>query len=233
MSSNYASPMRTLSGRSGAFAAILAVSLGLAWGEAAAQVLYKWTDTDGKIQYSDQPPKNFTGAVTRLEPDEQPLPPSLPARPRAPAKAITSGEEPPPVIVDSAGQRRELRRTLESDVVRARRKLESAKAALDATPSPQDDERQVIQQKVEKGHPTPGAGSASTGGMLGSGGMHGGTTRSNCKTVKGNDGKTITTCPTAVPNDAFYDRIKGLEEAVRVAEEELAAAERAYRRGVD
>lgn len=225
--------MRTVSGRSGAVAAVLAVSLGLAWCEAAAQVLYKWTDAEGKVQYSDRAPKNFTGAVTRLEPDEQPVPSMpTPGKPLPGATAVQVGEE-RPAAPDSAGQRRALRLKLEYDVALARRKLESARAALEASPSPQDDERQVIQQKREKGNPAPGPGSASTGGMLGSGAMHGGTPRSNCRTVKGNDGKTITTCPTAVPNDAFYDRINALEEAVTVAEKELAAAEQAYRRGVD
>ena len=213
-----------------AFAAILAIALAVACGEAAAQVLYKWVDKDGKTQYSDRPPKDFTGVVTRMEPDEQPAP--VPAW-KAPVPRASAKAEEPAAAPDYAAQRREMRRKLEAAVAAARLKLESARAALEAAGSPQDDERQVIQQKVDKDHPAPGAGSASTGGMQGSGGMHGGVARSNCKTVKGNDGKTVTTCPTMVPNDAFYDRIKGLEDAVKAAEEELAAAEQAYRRGVD
>lgn len=40
-------------------------------------------------------------------------------------------------------------------------------------------------------------------------------------------------CPTRVPNDAYYERQKKLEEELKAAEEELAEAERAYRRGTD
>ena len=68
--------------RAEALAAMAALSIALACGEAAAQVLYKWMDADGKTQYSDRPPKNFAGPVTRLEADEQPIAP-----PRATEKA--------------------------------------------------------------------------------------------------------------------------------------------------
>lgn len=210
-------------------AAILALSLGAWCGEARAQVLYKWVDADGKTQYSDRMPKNSSGPVTRIEPDEQPPPRVIP---KPFAKPLQRAEESVAPPNDSAGQRRETRRKLEAHLEAARAKLASAKAALEAG-APQDDERQVIQQKVEKGRAAPGAGSASTGGMLGSGAMHGGAARTNCRTVKGGDGKTITTCPTMVPNDGYYERVKSQEEAVKAAEEELAAAEQAYRRGAD
>jgi hypothetical protein len=36
-----------------------------------------------------------------------------------------------------------------------------------------------------------------------------------------------------IPNDAFYQRVARLEDAVRDAEEAVAVAETAYRRGVD
>ena len=213
-----------------AIAAVGALALAALCCDAAAQVLYKWLDADGKTQYSDRPPKNFAGPVMRIEPDDQP-PPVARAIPKPVAKPAERGEEPAAAPQDYAVQRRELRRKLEADVDAARLKLAGAKAALEAASTPGDDERQVIQQKVEKGKPSAGAGSATTGGMLGQGGMHGAPARSNCKTVKGSDGKTITTCPTMVPNDAFYERIKGLEAAVKAAEDELEAAEQAYRRG--
>jgi hypothetical protein len=198
----------------------------LSIGDAGAQVLYKWVDADGKTQYSDKPPKNFTGTVTRMEPDEQPA--AAPAY-RAPARIPDEAATPQR---DMAATRRELRRKLGENVALARANLESAKAALEGA-VPQDDERQVIQQRVEKDRPVPGAGSASTGGMFGSGGMMGGPQRSNCKTVKDASGRTVTTCPTSVPNDAYYERAKKLEEAVKAAEEALEAAEQAYRRGAD
>ncbi|MEP7068712.1 MAG: DUF4124 domain-containing protein [Usitatibacter sp.] len=217
--------------RAEALAAMAALSIALACGGAAAQALYKWVDADGKTQYSDRPPKNFAGPVTRLEPDEQPMAP--PRAAERPATRAQRAEESAGTAPDSAALRRMLRQKLEAAVASARAKLEGARAALDSASSPGDDERQVIQQKLEKGSPMPGAGSATTGGMSGSGGMHGGVSRANCRTVKGSDGKTITTCPTMVPNEVYYEHVKVLEDAVKAAEEELAAAEQAYRRGVD
>ena len=214
-----------------AFIAAGAIALAALCGEAAAQVLYKWVDADGKTQYSDRPPKSFAGPVTRIEPDEMP-PPVPRAAPKPAPKAAERSDESAPVAQDQATQRRELRRKLEADVKNARVKLESAQAALEAAQAPQDDERQVIQQKVDRNHPGPGGGSASSGGMMGLGGMLGGAPRSNCRTTKGSDGKTVTTCATMVPNDAYYDRIKGLEAAVKAAEDELEAAEQAYRRAM-
>ncbi|HEY5000092.1 MAG TPA: DUF4124 domain-containing protein [Usitatibacter sp.] len=216
----------------GARASALAMSLTLALaGGAAAQGLYKWIDADGKTQYSDKPPKNFKGTLTRIAPDEQPAT-MAPYRAPAPA-AATQGDGTGSQAPDPAMQRRELRGKLGAAVEIAREKVAAAKSALDAAGSPRDDEHQVIQQRVEQGRPAPGDGSASTGGMFGSGGMMGSTARSNCATVKSDDGRVVTTCPTIVPNDAYYDRIKKLEDDMRAAEAELAAAQLAYRRGVD
>jgi type IV secretory pathway VirB10-like protein len=224
---------RTLASRR----ALRVAALGIAWAAALAapaalaqQAFYKWTDKDGKVQYADQPPKNFTGPVTRVEFDAKAEAGALPPVTKASAK----GEEAtPPAPPDVAAKRRALREKLGAEVTRARENVALAKQALADVGSPGDSERQVIQQRVDKNHPAPGAGSASTGGMFGSGGMHGGAPRSNCRTVKGSDGNTVTTCPTIVPNDAYYERIRKLEEALQKAEEELATAEEAYRRGVD
>jgi hypothetical protein len=212
-------------------------ALGIAWAVALAaptaamaqQAFYKWTDKDGKVQYADQPPKNFTGPVTRVEFDAQPDAAALPPVTKASAKGEEAGPPPP----DVAAKRRALREKLGAELTRARENVAAAKQALADAGSPGDSERQVIQQRVDKKNPMPGAGSASTGGMFGSGGMHGGAQRSNCRTVKGSDGHAVTTCPTIVPNDEYYERIRKLEEALQKAEEELAAAEEAYRRGVD
>ncbi len=193
--------------------------------EALPQALYKWTDEQGRVQYADKPPKDFTGPVTRidLEPARATQPPAL-----AKEEAAVAEEKAP----DIAAKRRAVREALEADLERARATLERAKAAL-AGAVPEDSERQVIQQRADKGNPRPGPGSSSTGGMLGSGGMYGNAAKSNCRTVRGSDGKSVVTCPTVVPGEAYYERIEKLEEAVRNAAEELAAAERAYRRGVD
>lgn len=196
---------------------------------ADSQVFYKWTDKDGKVQYGDQPPKNFSGEVIRIEVDPTAHVTALPPPPRAAPDAAKSAAPPPP---DVATKRRELRNKLEGDLARAREKLELAKAALADVSMPHDDERQVIQQRVDKGRPS-GPGSASTGGMLGLGAMLGAAPRSNCQTVSGADGRQVVICPTMVPNEAYHERRKKLEEAVQRAEEEVAAAETAYRRGVD
>ena len=217
--------------------ALRIAALGIAWAAALAvpsaalsQAFYKWTDKDGKVQYADQPPKNFTGPIIRVEPDAKA---DATALPPVPPKLGTKAAEEAPPPPDMATKRRDLRKKLEANLTRARENLELAKLALAEAATPQDSERQVIQQRVDQRALAPGPGSASTGGMHGSGGMHGGAPRSNCRSVKGSDGKVVTTCPTLVPNDAYYDHIQKLEEAVRKAEEELEAAEQAYRRGVD
>jgi hypothetical protein len=176
--------------------------------EATSQALYKWTDKDGKVQYSDKPPAKFEGEVTRIEIDTQPTtrPPYVP--PQAQPKAVETG---PPQPADPATKRRELRAKLEAGLAAARAQLAAAKAALEASDSPQEGDGQVVQQRFAK----PKAG------------------RSNCRAVKGADNKVSFNCPALVPNDAYYERIKNLEDAVARAEEELAAAEGAYRRGVD
>jgi uncharacterized protein DUF4124 len=196
---------------------------------ALSQVFYKWTDAQGKVQYGDRPPKNFSGEIVRIDVDPtiHATPPAL--TPRPPPAAVKGAAAPP----DLAAKRRELRERLAADLARARAKLEVAKAALAADSAPQDDERMVIQQRLDREQPAPGGGSSSTGGMHGSGGMHGAAARSNCRTVTGSDGKQVVICPTAMPNESYHERQRKLEEAVRVAEEELAAAEQAYRRGVD
>jgi len=212
---------------------LLAVTLiALLPGAVVAQVLYKWTDKDGKVQYSDQPPKNFTGPVTRIQPDEAPTPSSAPPLkdpgvPK-PGKADSSIQD----IIDMAAKKRAQRDKLEIRVKAAREKLAAAQAALEAA-TPGDDEKQVIQQRLDKAAPLPGPGSSSTGGMLGMGAMLGGAQRSNCTTSNNANGTPVTTCPTMVPSEAYYDRVKQLEDAVKAAQDELDDAERAYRRGVD
>ncbi len=188
-----------------------------------AQVLYKWIDDDGKTQYSDRPPKNFKGTVTRIEPDEQP-PPVAPYRAAGPS--AKQGEDGLVRLPDVAAERRDLRRKLAADVAAARERLATAKLAIEASSAPQDDEKQTIQRRTDQVSNLPGSGSAATGGGLAFG-------RSNCTTAKNAEGLPVTTCPTAIPNDAYYERIRKLEDDVRAAEEDLATAERAYRRGAD
>jgi len=186
-------------------------------GAAFADAIYKWIDKDGKTQYSGQPPKNFSGEVIRIEID----PPGDPSPPPV-TRPAPDGAKKPASPPDVAAKRREVRNKLEADLERARVKLELAREQLADGAAPLDDERQVIQQRAEKGSPPPASGA-----------MHGSAPRSNCRVVTASDGKTTLICATMVPNEAYRDRQQKLEEAVRQAEEEVAAAEQAYRRGVD
>jgi hypothetical protein len=181
---------------------------------ATAQPLYKWVDEQGKTQYSDKPPKGFKGTVTSLETevDKTTLPPSPPAAPAAPAAAPAEKAAPPKE--DIAARRRATRARLEAQLTKARADVEAARKALARAEIPEDDERQVIQQRAT------------------SGGMHGMAERSNCRVET--DGKVQwLMCPTTVPTEQYRDRVAGLEENLRKAEEGLAAAETAWRRGVD
>ncbi|MFZ3322114.1 MAG: DUF4124 domain-containing protein [Usitatibacter sp.] len=214
-------------------AAFLIAALVAFQAPASGQVLYKWVDKDGKTQYSDQPPKNFAGPVTRIEPDEKAAaaPPAPTSDPGAAAKAQKANDD-IHAIIEMAAKKRAERDKLEARMIAARERLAAAKAALDGA-TPGDDEHQVIQQRVDQANPVPGPGSSSTGGMFGMGGTNGIAPRSNCSTSKNAAGNNVVMCPTIVPGEAYYDRVKQLEDAVKAAEDDLAAAETAYRRGVD
>lgn len=198
-------------------AALLALgALQFAGGPALAQVLYKWIDADGKVQYSDQLPKGYKGPVTRIEPDvaATPAPPAA----KAPLPPAAAPAKAPAPAQDVAGKRRALRTALEARLASARDKVDAARRALADAPSPDTDERQVVQQQMKAGQ----------------GGMHGlSAKRSNCRQVVDKNGKAGVMCPALLPNDAYYERIAKLEAAVKEAEQELADAEEAWRRGVD
>jgi hypothetical protein len=192
-------------------ALVLAAS-SAAWGQA---ILYKWIDAQGKTQYSDQPPKNFKGEVTRIESDTYPA-----AAPAAKAAAPVVAPAANAAAKAPAGDYLSRRRTLRDDLAAKREAahvaLEQAKKALDEGRDPQFDELQTVQSRSD-----------NLGGRAGSG-----VARSNCREVTAN-GKTTTICPGVVPKEEYYDRIAQLEAAVKKAEEDLDAAETAYRRGVD
>ena len=199
-------------------AASVALFLAFALGAqlAPAQVLYKWVDEGGKTQYSDRPPKNFKGEVIRIETevDKTTLPPARALTPAPAAATPANGKVAPAGPADDiAAKRRATRARLEDQLTKAREKVDVAKKALAQAQNPEPEDRQVIQQRA-------------------SGGMHGMTARSNCR-VEGT-GKTKTLmCPTMIPTEEYRDRLARLEEDVRKAEEELEAAEQAWRRGVD
>jgi hypothetical protein len=192
-------------------AASVAVLLALAAFPAAAQTLYKWTDANGKVQYSDRAPKGFAGEVTRIEVDVDKA--TLPATPPAAAGKPTGSA--PAAAEDIAAKRRATRARLEARLATARDNVDAAKKALASSESPEPEERQIVQQRAT------------------SGGMHGMTGRSNCRQETDKNGVAVVMCPTAVPGPEYHERVAKLEEDLRRAEEELDAAERAWRRGVD
>lgn len=183
----------------------------LAAAPAGAQVLYKWVDANGRVVYSDRlPPKGFIGKVERIEPDA-PATPVEAAPPVVPRPAAETAKAPP----DMATQRRATRVRLQANLDAARERVEAARKALTEGSDPQSDDRRIIQQRVDGTTPTTT------------------TLRNNCRTTRGADGKDSVMCPTALLNEEYFARVEQLEEALRKAEEDLSAAELAYRRGVD
>lgn len=197
-------------------ALVLAAALGAA--PLAAQVLYKWVDDQGKTQYSDKPPKGFKGEVTHIETevDKTTMPPApAPSAPARVAPRAAESVEPVPATEDLLTKRRATRARLDARLTQARLKADRARKALEQADTPEPEERQVVQQR-------------SAGG-----GMHGMAPRSNCRVEIAAGGRKIMMCPTAVPTPEYHDRVARLEADLRKAEEELAAAELAWRRGVD
>jgi hypothetical protein len=196
--------------RPSANAALAATALALAATLVSAQAIYRWIDADGKVHYSDQLPKGYTGPVTRIETDK-------PADP-GPTPGVTITKPPrrtelsSPPTEDIATRRRETREELEKLLNAARANLEAARKARDEAPDAQPDEVQITQRHMDP---------SQAGG------------RSNCTLSRDPNGRISAMCPTPVPGDAYYDRIRKLDEAVSKAEDDLAAAQLAYRRGVD
>ena len=189
--------------RGAALAALLVVGIA----HADVRTLYRWTDVQGRTQYSDRPPPaSFKGEVTRIEVDTE-TNANAAQTPRAPRVAPDVLKD---VTPDLAKQRREKRAKLEDAVRKAEKKVADARAALEQGGDLKEDEQGVIQRRYAK----PPADKA------------------NCRVVLEGERKAVI-CPAITPNEQYYERQKSLEEAVRKAEEELSDAQTAYRRGVD
>lgn len=192
--------------RRGTVVLLLALAIALAL-PASAQVLYKLVDRQGRTTYSDSPPKNFDGTVTRLEPDtaSNVLPSAKP--PEVPAR---KGADP-----GIGEQRRQAREVLGAKLLAAQARVEAARKALSEGDEPLPDEMQTIQHR----HPVPAAGRPLP--------------NPNCFVASEPGAAPALNCPSRVPADAYYARQRKLEDDLRRAEAELALAERAYRRGTD
>lgn len=192
--------------------AFIALFVALSEG-ASAQTLYKWVDKDGKTHYSDKQPAGFKGEVTRIEADAQPA-----QVPKAPPKAPKAEADDDEKVPDLAARRRAERERLAARLAMARARLEEARKALVDGEEPSDGERQFVQQHHARNERRPDRTPPP---------------RLNCMSQKASDGRAIWNCPTPIPGEAYFSRQKALEEAVQKAQEEVAEAERAYRRGVD
>jgi hypothetical protein len=111
-------------------AACAALATALSVSATAAQTLYKLIDKDGKVTYSEKPPKDFQGKVIRMEIDPKANTATLPSGSRPETEAQRIIRRPTP---DTPGR---------ADPVRAaREKLEAAQKALqDATDNPREGE---------------------------------------------------------------------------------------------
>ena len=180
----------------------------LAATSASALTFYKWTDEQGQVHYSDSPPKGVHGTVARIDVDPSahtvPVEPAPPATPPEARAAETSPHEP-----DLLQERRATRARLEENLAKARERLDHARKALAEGVDVQVDEWQTT-----VGQPQPPSFAAG---------------RSNCHRVAG--GKVV--CPGRHPTEQYYQRVESLQDDVKKAEQAVADAEYAYRRGVD
>jgi multidrug resistance efflux pump len=175
--------------------------------EASAQVLYKLVDREGRVTYSDREPKNHDGTVTRIEQDTAPtLVPQGATVTAKPAEAAAPG---------MAESRNKAREALDRQLREAQARVDAARAAKAKGEDPLSEELQTVQHRyapLREGQAPP---------------------RANCFNVVDPNGAASLNCPTQVPQESYYERRKKLDDDLGLAEEELAAAERAYRRGTD
>jgi hypothetical protein len=125
---------------------LVAVLTAMAWcsGDAAAQTLYKLIDKNGKVTYSESPPKEFDGKVIRMDIDPKANTATLP-KPSAAAPAPKSNVA-SPASGGGAGDKAQA----------AREKLAAAKRALqDAQENPREDEVQRVGNKGGFARPVP------------------------------------------------------------------------------
>ena len=189
--------------------AVLWLAFALGAAPAIAQVLYKLVDKAGKVTYSDSVPKNFQGTVVRIEPDtESNVVPSGRGAGGDPKAGVAPAKADP--LSRSAK-----REALEKALATARARVEAARKAKSEGGDPRDDEIQVLQRQV----PAPKAGDPKP--------------KPNCFIKKDAHGRTVMMCPGRAPGEAYYERQAALDKELKDAEEALAEAERAYRRGTD
>ncbi|HUQ27021.1 MAG TPA: DUF4124 domain-containing protein [Usitatibacter sp.] len=114
---------------------------------AAAQTLYKLVDKNGKVTYSESPPKDFPGQVIRIDIDPNRNTATLPKL-KDSAPRETGGNAPAEKAADPAAT--------------ARQRLEAAKKALaDAQQNPSESDVTFIANKGGGTRPVPTDGYAA------------------------------------------------------------------------
>jgi hypothetical protein len=116
----------------------LALGAAVAAADAAAQTLYKLIDKNGKVTYSESPPKEFDGKVIRIDVDPKANTMTMP-KPAAPAAAPATGSDAPRRGKSEGSQ------SNEDKVQMAKERLESARKTLkDATDNPGESDVRYI-----------------------------------------------------------------------------------------
>jgi hypothetical protein len=100
---------------------------------AQTQTLYKLIAKDGKVTYSDSPPKNFDGQVIKVEIDPNANTATMPKY----------NPNPPPARLPTA--REAQRENLDNALKAARQRLEDAKKALEVGPVAEEGDVQIVQ----------------------------------------------------------------------------------------
>lgn len=173
--------MKRLSSNFLTVASILAIAFIAS--SAGAQGLWKYTDKDGKVTYSDKAPKQGENAEPVITDTSGTV---IPA-----AKNLYEGKPQRSATVSTRASQREAERdSYRKKVDAARDELDQAKKALEAGQEPTQDERQIV-------------------------------------VGRGKDGKS-TGVNAVNRRPEYFDRIAGLEAAVKKAEEKVAAAERDF-----
>ena len=145
---------------------------------ASAQSLYKYTDKNGKVTYSDKAPKPGEKAeLVKIDSNANIISP--------PANKVDGITQRPEDLTARASARESKRDQLKGGVDAARSNLERAKKALEAGLEPMPEERQIVVRQGGNG---------------------------------------------IIRKPEYYERISGLEAAIKQAEENLAKAEEQFRR---
>jgi len=229
MSSQRRSPGTRPAVRGGALAALAIASfVALVAADAWSATFYKWVDKDGGVHYGDKPPKGVEARPVEVDPDAH-------VTAGSPAPATGAGLPGTAPGTDILTQRRETRERLETNLAKARERLDLAQKALAEFTGTGEGEQQYIQREVS---PTPPTGPTPTplqGGGPGAvqGGMLGMAPGQNCRQVKTSEGKTVLICGGVVPSEDYYKRLAELENEVKIAQQAVDDAEVAYRKGVD